>query len=165
MASQLNAGLLRDVIAPSADVANGYRPEVVLGTGSAVTVTNATAANLKAAATLDAETTKVIGTVNLTDITNAEYETVAASQTTQAIGATGATGDYLAGVLVVPATTTPGVVTILDNTTAVVSFPGGASSVTSLVPFFIPLGIKSVSGAWKITTGTNVSCVAVGNFT
>ena len=42
----------------------------------------------------------------------AEYETVAASQTAQVLGATGATGDYIAGVLVIPATTTPGVVTL-----------------------------------------------------
>jgi hypothetical protein len=33
------------------------------------------------------------------------------------------------------------------------------------VPFFIPLGINSTSGAWKITTGANVSCIAVGEFT
>ena len=41
-----------------------------------------------------------------------EYETVAASQTAQVLGATGATGYYLAGLLVVPATTSPGVVTM-----------------------------------------------------
>jgi hypothetical protein len=33
------------------------------------------------------------------------------------------------------------------------------------VPFFIPLGMVSVSGAWKITTGASVSCIAVGDFT
>ena len=37
-----------------------------------------------------------------------DYETVAASQTAQALGATGAKGDFLSGVLVVPATTSPG---------------------------------------------------------
>ena len=34
-----------------------------------------------------------------------EYETVAASQTAQAIGATGATGDYLSHVVIQPVTT------------------------------------------------------------
>ena len=34
-----------------------------------------------------------------------EYESVSASQTGQVLGTTGATGDYLAGLLVVPATT------------------------------------------------------------
>jgi hypothetical protein len=26
------------------------------------------------------------------------------------------------------------------------------------------LGLKSVSGAWKVTTGSNVSVVAIGSF-
>lgn len=95
----------------------------------------------------------------------AEYETVAASQTAQTLGATGATGDYIAGVLVVPATTSPGNVLLLDNATSITIFTGGASSVSNLVPFFIPLGLISVSGAWKITTGANVSCIGIGNFT
>ena len=94
-----------------------------------------------------------------------EYETVAASQTAQAIGATGATGDYISGILCIPATTSPGVVTLLDNATSIPVFVGGAGSVSNLVPFFIPLGLYSVSGAWKITTGANISCIAMGNFT
>lgn len=94
-----------------------------------------------------------------------EYETVAASQTAQSLGATGGTGDDIDGILVIPATTSPGVVTLLDNSTSIPVFVGGASSVSNLVPFFIPLGMKSVSGAWKLTTGANVSCIAIGNFT
>lgn len=95
-----------------------------------------------------------------------EYEAVAASQTAQVIGATGAAGDYLSHVIVSPATAGCGVVTILDNATALVSFPGGGTTALSnLIPFVIPVGIKSTSGAWKITTGANVSCVAVGKFT
>lgn len=94
-----------------------------------------------------------------------EYETVAASQTAQTLGATGGTGDYITGILVVPATTSPGNVLLLDNATSITVFAGGASSVSNLVPFFIPLGAVSVSGAWKITTGANVSCIAFGNFT
>jgi hypothetical protein len=108
----------------------------------------------------------LIGKVEIVDISNAEYETVAASQTAQVLGAgAGATGDYLAGLLVIPATTSPGLVTILDNATSIPVFVGGASSVSNLIPFFVPLGIKSVSGAWKVTTGANVSVIAVGNFT
>lgn len=106
-----------------------------------------------------------IGEVSILDISSGEYETVAASQTAQAIGATGATGDYIAGLLVIPATTSPGLVTLLDNAISIPVFVGGASSVSNLVPFFIPLGLKSVSGAWKVTTGANVSVIASGNFT
>lgn len=107
-----------------------------------------------------------IGSVDITDISAGEYETVAASANDQAIGATGASGDYLAGVLIVPATTSPGAVSIKDGGgSAITIFTGGASSVSNLVPFFVPLGIKSGSGAWKVTTGSNVSALAVGNFT
>jgi len=94
-----------------------------------------------------------------------EYETVAASQTAQVIGATGGTGDYISHILVIPASTSPGNVLLLDNATSITVFAGGASSVSNLVPFVIPLGMKSVSGAWKVTTGANVSCIAVGDFT
>ena len=96
---------------------------------------------------------------------SSDYETVAASQTGQALGATGATGDYLSFILVVPATTSPGNVLLLDNATSITVFAGGASSVSNLVPFAIPIQAKSVSGAWKITTGANVSCIGVGKFT
>lgn len=135
-------------------------------------------ASIPVAATLTAETTKVIGTVNVaaaqtigvtnTPLTNfgaGEYETVAAGVTAQVLGPTGATGDYISGLLVIPATTTPGLVTLLDNATSIPVFVGGASSVSNLVPFFIPLGMISVSGAWKVTTGNNVSVIGIGNFT
>lgn len=99
------------------------------------------------------------------DISNGEYETVAASQTAQALGATGATGDYISGILAIPATTSPGAIALLDGATSITVFTGGATSVSNLVPFFIPLGMISISGAWKITTGANVSCIGIGNFT
>lgn len=94
-----------------------------------------------------------------------EYETVAASQTAQVLGGAGAIGDLLNGLLVIPANLNPGAVTILDNATSITVFAGGTASVGGLIPFFIPLGVKSVSGAWKVTTGADVSVVAVGNFT
>lgn len=95
-----------------------------------------------------------------------EYETVAAGQTAQVLGPTGATGDCVAGILVVPATTSPGQVLLIDGATSITVFVGGASSVSNLVPFLVPLmGAISVSGSWKITTGSNVSCIAFGSFT
>lgn len=94
------------------------------------------------------------------------YETIAASQTDQAMGATGAAGDYLAGIVVVPATTSPGVIQIKDGGgSAITVFTGGATSVASLTPFYIELGLVSLSGAWKITTGANVSAIGIGTFT
>lgn len=102
---------------------------------------------------------------SVTAVNPSNYETVAASQTAQVLGATGATGDFVNGLIVVPATTSPGNVLLLDNATSITVFTGGATSVSNLVPFFIPLGMTSVSGAWKVTTGSNVSCIGVGKFT
>lgn len=94
------------------------------------------------------------------------YETVAASQTDQTLGTTGATGDFLAGVLIVPGTTSPGAVSIKDGAgSAITIFTGGASSVSNLVPFMVPLGMYSTGGAWKVTTGANVTCIGIGRFT
>lgn len=103
--------------------------------------------------------------IDSAQLDGSKYETVAASQTAQVMGSTGATGDYISGVLVIPATTSPGNVLLLDNATSITVFTGGATSVSNLVPFFIPLGMFSVSGAWKLTTGANVSCIGIGNFT
>lgn len=94
-----------------------------------------------------------------------DYETVAASQTAQVLGATGAVGDYIGGLLVVPAATSPGNVLLLDGATSITLFAGGALSVADLKPFFIPVGALSVVGAWKVTTGASVSVIGIGNFT
>jgi hypothetical protein len=98
------------------------------------------------------------------------YQTVAASQTNAALSAGGASsagkpGDYLAGVLVVPATTSPAAITIKDGSgSAITIFAGGADSVSNLVPFPVPIGARSKTGGWSITTGANLSVVAIGNF-
>lgn len=116
--------------------------------------------------TIDTDTGAIsTNTTNIPDALAGEYETVAASQTAQALGATGATGDFISHVLVIPATTSPGNVILLDNATSITIFTGGTDSVSNLVPFHIPLQMYSASGAWSITTGANVSVIAVGNFT
>lgn len=95
-----------------------------------------------------------------------EYEAVAASTSAQPLGATGAAGDYLAGLLIIPASTSPGAVSIQDGSnTAITIFAGGASSVSNLAPFAVPFPAKSTNGAWKVTTGANVSVVGFGDFT
>ena len=95
------------------------------------------------------------------------YNTIAASQSAQPLtgGSGGATGDYLAFCTVFPTTVSPGVVTILDNATTIDAFPGGASSLSNLAPFTIPVGAISVSGAWKVTTGAGLSVTCAGKFT
>lgn len=93
------------------------------------------------------------------------YKTVAASQTDTTLGSTGAVGDYLQAILVVPASTSPGAVSIKDGSTSITVFAGGASSLTTLVPFPIFLGMRAGnSGGWKVTTGASLSIIATGNF-
>ena len=94
-----------------------------------------------------------------------EYEDVAASQSDQVVGAGGTgAGQHLSHLIVFPATTSPGAVTLTDGSTAKVVFAGGANSVSNLVPFTIFMGCDSQNGAWKVTTGANVSVRAVGDF-
>ncbi len=42
---------------------------------------------------------------------------------------------------------------------------GGTTALTDVRPFTVEIGTKSVNGAWKITTGANVSVMAMGDFT
>lgn len=104
---------------------------------------------------------------SLTNFGAGEYETVAASQTDQVLGATGAVGDYLAGLLITPTTTGAGSVSIKDgNGSSIAIFNTGTLS--NLVPFYVPLGIVAVNATtpgWKVTTGTNVTVIGIGNFT
>ena len=92
-----------------------------------------------------------------------EYETVAASQTSQVLGATGAAGDYLSHVIFQPLTTAAGTSTILDNATVIYTFTTG--TLADLRPITVPIGAFSVSGSWRITTGANITAVGFGDFT
>lgn len=155
-----------DSVADGADVALGAIADAAASAGGTGTVSaklRRISTQLPAALGLASRSASM--PVVIADISVGEYETVAASQTAQVLGATGGTGDYLSGLLVIPATTSPGNVLLLDNATSITVFTGGASSVTSLIPFFIPFGMYSVSGAWKVTTGANVSVIGIGNFT
>jgi hypothetical protein len=109
-------------------------------------------------------TRQMISPVTIAGYDPSEYETVAASATAQVLGATGATGDYLEAVLLIPATTSPGAVSILDGSTSITIFTGGATSVADLKPFYVKLGMTSVTGPWKVTTGTNISAIGIGKF-
>jgi hypothetical protein len=93
-----------------------------------------------------------------------QYETVAVGQTDQVLGGTGAAGDYLAMLTCV----------VSAAATSTVSIKDGAGSAISVLPanvgagigtYTIPLGLTSLSGAWKVTTGAGVSVIASGRFT
>lgn len=91
------------------------------------------------------------------------YETVAASQTDQVLGASGAAGDYLSHIVIQPATTGAGTCTVKDDTTVIYTFTTG--TLADLSPKTVPFGIFSVNGAFKVTTGANVAIIGIGNFT
>lgn len=97
-----------------------------------------------------------------------KYKTVAASQSATVLeinSGKGQAGDYFESLLIIPATTSPGAVSITDGSgSAITVFTGGATSVADLKPFAIRVGAMSTSGAWKVTTGTNVSVIANGEW-
>ena len=99
---------------------------------------------------------------NLTERFASDYETVAVSQTDQVMGTNGEVGDYLDSIVIQVATAATAAVTVKDNATTVFAFansPGGG-----IGSYVIPLGIKSRSGAFKITTGAGSTVLAIGKF-
>jgi len=110
-------------------------------------------------------------TVNIGAVMNAgsRYQTVAASATATVLqSSAGATGDYLSHCVIHPGTTSPGVAQVFDSTNSaanlVVNFAGGSSSVSNLTEIAVPVGAVSLNGAWKVTTGTNVTITCYGKF-
>jgi hypothetical protein len=89
------------------------------------------------------------------------YEHVAASQTAQVLGTTGATGDYLHRLVITVGTAATSTVSLLDNTTAHVLVAAN----TAIGVYSIEMNTFSKNGAWKVTTGAGAEVVAVGNFT
>jgi len=93
------------------------------------------------------------------------YVTVAAGQTDAVLGA-GARADTISVLTIIPASTSPGAVTIKDGAGAPITvFAGGSNSLSTLHPFSVILGLTSLDGAWSVTTGASVSVIAAGDFT
>ena len=87
-------------------------------------------------------------------------EAVAASQTNQVLGVTGATGDYLHRIVVAVATAASSTVSVIDGSTTVLAIPAN----TPIGVYSIEINGVSATGSWKITTGAGVSVLAVGIF-
>jgi hypothetical protein len=92
-----------------------------------------------------------------------QYEHVAASQTAQVLGGTGAKGDYLHRIICTVTTAATGNVVIVDGSglthTICPASPGSGIGV-----YNVELNAVSANGAWKITTGAGVEVLAVGIF-
>lgn len=89
------------------------------------------------------------------------YETVAASQSDQALGAAGAVGDILHALVITVATAATGVVSIKDGNGSAIPI---TAANTPIGVYTVLLDVKSMVGAWSVTTGAGATVVAVGTF-
>jgi len=90
-----------------------------------------------------------------------DYETVAASQSDQVLGTTGAAGDLLHAVHCVWTAAPAAVASIKDGTGSAINVfevKAAAGSQT------VVLDIVSADGGWKVTTSTNMTCIGIGRF-
>ena len=92
-----------------------------------------------------------------------DYELVAASATTQTLGPVGGVGDILDKCIIVPETTGAGTVAIKDGSATAINIMV-AGTLADLKPHVVLIGARSVSGAWQVTTGTNVHAICTGRF-
>lgn len=91
-----------------------------------------------------------------------QYETVAASQTGQVLGGTGAKGDYLHRLIISVITVATASVTIIDGATSIVVLTGAATVVPGV--YSVECNMASASGAWSVTTGAGATVIGVGIF-
>ena len=101
---------------------------------------------------------------NITMPAGFDFETVAASQTDQVMGAVGAVGDRIERLIITSNTAASATVTLKDGAGASMPLLVG-SATTPLGVFTVQLGIYSVNGAWLVTTGAGATVVAIGRFT
>lgn len=92
------------------------------------------------------------------------YKSFPASTTTL-MSATGAIGDRLDCIQVFPTTLSPGSLAIKDGSTIIATFPGGASSLSNLVPFTIYCNyVARNSGGWSLVAGAGLAGTGNGRF-
>lgn len=92
---------------------------------------------------------------------NTDYEVVAASQTDQVAGPTGAAGDILEMLIVTVGTSATGTSSIKDGAGSAIPI---TAANTPIGVYPVRIGARSAAGAWKITTGAGATAVAVGKF-
>lgn len=94
-----------------------------------------------------------------------DWETVAASQTTQVLGATGASGDILKRLVCIVVTAATAQVQIRDGSggTDITVFPDSPGG--GIGTYVVELGMQSFAGGWYVTSGAGVSVIGIGLFT
>jgi hypothetical protein len=93
-----------------------------------------------------------------------DYETVAASQTDQVLGATGGVGDLLHRLVITVATAASAAVDLQDGGGTAFPILKNAPG-SGLGVYVVELNVVSKAGAWKVTTAAGSTVVAVGQFT
>lgn len=96
-----------------------------------------------------------------------DYVAVAASAAAQSLGDNGQKGDVLMRLIITPAVAAAGIVSITDGSGSAINVfaGGGTTALPSLAPVTVEIQARSVTGAWKVTTGAGISVIAVGRFT
>jgi hypothetical protein len=92
---------------------------------------------------------------------NTMYEAVAASQSDQVLGTSGAVGDLLENLIVSVATAATGTCSIKDGSGSAIVI---TAANTPIGVYSVKLGAKTTSGAWKVTTGAGATALAIGRF-
>ena len=91
-----------------------------------------------------------------------QYEHVAASQSAQVLGGTGAVGDYLHRVVITVATAATSLVQIVDGSATHTVLPNAVGE--GIGVYNVEINAASKNGAWKITTGAGSEVLAMGIF-
>ena len=93
-----------------------------------------------------------------------QYEHVAAGQTAQVLGGTGAVGDYIHRLICTVTTSATSNVVIVDGTGTGILTHTVLPALAGVTVHNIEMNVASTTGPWKITTGAGVEVMAVGIF-
>ena len=91
-----------------------------------------------------------------------QYEHVAASQSAQVLGGTGAVGDYLHRIVITVATAASSLVQVVDGSGTHTILPNAVGGGVGV--YNVEINAASKNGAWKITTGAGSEVLAMGIF-
>lgn len=91
-----------------------------------------------------------------------QYETVAASQTAQVLGGSGAAGDYLHRLIITVNTAATSTVSLTDGLATIDVVPANVASGVGVIN--LEINAASLTSGWKVTTGAGVTVLAVGQF-
>ena len=91
-----------------------------------------------------------------------QYEHVAASQSAQVLGGTGAVGDYLHRIVITVATAASSLVQVVDGSSTHTILPNAVGGGVGV--YNVEINAASKNGAWKITTGAGSEVLAMGIF-